>query len=157
MFTIFIIGAVVVVGAIILALVFLERELAHKTAAGLIALYLSLIGASYFLSQFEKRDASFSADKAEMKLEFQTAKHEMLDSFNGTGDPEEARTGRIQKIEALKIEVADLKKTEAEKVADAKKVSEETKSELDRLKVRAKSAVSSDNSDYLPLAPGASN
>ncbi|MDH6301220.1 hypothetical protein M2128_000122 [Polynucleobacter sphagniphilus] len=152
MFTIILIGAAVLVILIVLSLVFLERQIAHKAAAGLVGLYLALIGLSYFQSQFEKRDSSFDRDRVEMKSEFFRSRQEFYGQLNGSGDPAAERVAREGRIAELDKEAAALKADESEKIAEAKKSSEETKTTVDQLRVRAKNAVESDDSEYLPPA-----
>ncbi|MDH6241211.1 hypothetical protein M2125_001018 [Polynucleobacter sphagniphilus] len=152
MFTIILIGAIALVIAIGCALLFLERQLAHKAAAGLVCLYLALIGLSYFQSHFEKRDSSFDRDRVEMKSEYFRQVQGFHDQLNGSGDPAAERVAREGRIAELDKEAAALKADESEKIAEAKKSSEETKTTVDQLRARAKNAVESDDSEYLPPA-----
>lgn len=153
MFTIIAIGAIAVIGLLIIAFMLLERAIAYKAAAGIVGLYLSLIGLGYFQSTFERNDSSFAKEQSEMKLNFAQAQQDIFRQLDGLQIPDEERVKRDERLKRLQAEYADASSEAKAKKDLAEQKSLETREAVESLTRRAKRAVDEDEA-YLPLAKG---
>jgi hypothetical protein len=147
-------GAVLVVAGLVALFIFVERQLAQKMAAGLVTLYLGLVGALYMLAQVEKRDSSFEREKAEQRAEFEKARQSFDRRFNGSIDEDKSARGESDKerLARLEQELQLAKDKEKIKTEQADKVSQATQLELEQLRAKTKAQVDKDAEVLLPGA-----
>jgi len=152
-FTIIFFGAIAVVALLFFAFLLLERAIAYKAAAGVIGLYLALIGLGYFQASFERNDAAFAKDQAEMKVNFAQAQKDFFKQLDGDGSrtAEEDAAKREQHLKKLEGEYAEASTEAKTKKDSADQKSADTKDAIEALRVRAKKAVDDDET-YLPPA-----
>jgi len=145
-------GAIVVVGGLVVLFIFVEKQLAQKLAAGVVTLYLGLIGAIYLMAQSEMRDASFNKSKIEHQLEFERARQDFDRKFSGTQDEDKLAKGILdqERFAQLEKDLADAKEKEKSKIERAEAVSQATQLELERLRSKAKQKVDQSSDDILP-------
>ena len=142
-----ILAGLVVVAIVILIFLFLEREQAVKIASAVVGLYMTLIGVNYGLNVFERDKAEFNSDKAAFNIEFnkQSEKIDCQRNHNcvQNADADKAHAQELQaKLDKANAELAEQTKAHEE-------AREETRKEIEDLKLKTKRAVDKASSDVL--------